>query len=538
MSKLPARRRALIAMGLLLSCLISSPARAADQPQWGQRLSRNMVSNEKDLPDSFDPSTGKNIRWQVDLGTQSYSTPIVASGKVLIGTNNEKPRDPRRQGDRGVLMCFDEKTGHFVWQLVVPKLEKDPYLDWPKVGIASEATVEGDRVYVLTNRGEVVCLDLNGMSNGNDGSYLDEARHAAPRGAPSIPPGPTDADIIWCTDLVAKAGIHTHDQVHGSILIDGDLLYVNSCNGVDNTHRVIRCPDAPSLVVLDKKTGRIVGRDDQRIGPDIFHCTWSSPSMGIVNGRKLVFFGGGNGVCYAFDALVSLPPVGEVAKLPTVWKFDCDPAAPKKDIHKYLGNYFESPSVIYSMPVFVDNRIYLTCGGDIWWGKRKGWLKCIDATGQGDVTHSGQVWSYKLDKESCCTPAVFDGMVFAADCAGVLHCVDAKTGKLYWTHKLGGEIWASPLVADGKVYLGTRRGTFAVFAASRQKRLLSEIELNEPVSATATAANGTLFIATMSHLYAVAAPARAARRDTGRELQGQKVSSGLFPATPRPHSAG
>ena len=463
-----------------------------------------MVSGEQNLPDSFDPATGKNIRWRADLGDQSYPSPIVASGKVLIGTNNERPRDPKHQGDRGVLMCFDEKDGHFLWQLVVPKLEDDPYLDWPKIGIASEPTVEGDRAYVLTNRGEVVCLDMNGMSNGNQGPFLDEAAHMAPRGMPQIAPGPTDADILWCTDLVSQAGIHTHDQVHGSILLDGDLLYVNSCNGVDNTHRRIRCPDAPSLVVLDKKTGRIVARDDQRIGPNIFHCTWSSPSMGEVNGRKLVFFGGGDGICYAFDALTKLPPQGTVEKLKTIWKFDCDPTAPKQDVHKYVGNYAQSPSVIYSMPVFVNNGIYLTAGGDIWWGKRKGWLKCIDATQTGDVTKSAEVWSYKLDKESCCTPAVYNGLVFAADCAGVLHCVDAKTGKPYWTHKLGGEIWASPLVADGKVYLGTRRGTFAIFAASKEKKLLSSVEMNEPVSGTATAANGALFVATMSHLYAIA----------------------------------
>ena len=40
------------------------------------------------------------------------------------------------------------------------------------------------------------------------------------------------ADIIWVCDLVKEAGVHIHDQVEGSVLIDGDLLYVNSCNGV------------------------------------------------------------------------------------------------------------------------------------------------------------------------------------------------------------------------------------------------------------------------------------------------------------------
>src|SRR3982750_557277 len=92
---------------------------AADQPQWGQAWSRNMVSDEKGLSDSFDPKTDKNIKWSAKLGTETYSTPIISRGRVYIGTNNSEPRDPKHQGDRGVLMCLDEKTGRLLWQLVV-----------------------------------------------------------------------------------------------------------------------------------------------------------------------------------------------------------------------------------------------------------------------------------------------------------------------------------------------------------------------------------------------------------------------------------
>ena len=493
------------AFGVFLLLLLLAPvlALAADQPQWGRKFSRNMVSDEKGLPDSFDPATGRNVKWVANLGSQSYGTPIVGSGKVLIGTNNDQPRDPRHQGDRGVMMCFDEKDGRLAWQLVVPKLEDDPFLDWPKAGMASAPTIEGNRVYTLTNRGEVVCLDLDGMANGNDGPFKDEGRHMTPRGEPPMQPGPADADIIWICDLVKQAGIHTHDQVEGSILIDGDLLYVNSCNGVDNTHRTIRCPDAPSLVVLDKRTGRIVGQDAERIGPNIFHCTWSSPSIGTVNGRKLVFFGGDDGVCYAFAALSSIPPAGQVAKLNRVWRFDCDPTAPKQNIHKYVGNRRVSPSVILGMPVIDGNRVYVTAGGDLWWGKRKGWLKCIDATKTGEITQSAEVWSYPMSRETCSTPAVYNGLIFVADCGGIIHCIDAHTGKACWTHKADGACWASPLVADGKVYIGTRGGEFDVLDAARKKRVISSVQLGEPISATVTAANGTLYVATMSHLYAL-----------------------------------
>src|SRR2546425_2172146 len=131
---------------------------ASDQPQWGQAWTRNMISTERGLPESFDPITGRNIRWIAKLGTETHSTPVVAHGRILIGTNNGEPRDPKHQGDRGLLMCFDEQDGHLLWQLVVPKREEDRYFDWPNCGISSPATIEGDHAYIVSNRGEVICL--------------------------------------------------------------------------------------------------------------------------------------------------------------------------------------------------------------------------------------------------------------------------------------------------------------------------------------------------------------------------------------------
>ena len=142
-------------------------------------------------------------------------------------------------------------------------------------------------------------------------------------------------------------------------------------------------------------------------------------------------------------------------------------------------------------------------GGDIWWGKNEAWLKCIDATKTGDITTNGLVWSCPLEKHVLSTVAIHDGLLFIADCGRTLRCLDAETGKPYWTHEIKGEVWASPLVADGKVYLGTRSGSFYVFAAAKEKNVLSTNELVDPISATATAANGVLYVATMIYLYAV-----------------------------------
>jgi len=353
-----------------------------------------------------------------------------------------------------------------------------------------------------------MCLDLNGQANGNDGPYKDEGRHMTPPGVEPLEVTKTDADIIWLFDMPAEMGIHQHDSAHSSILLHGEFLYVNTSNGLDNKHQRIPAPDAPSLIVLDKMTGRLVAQEDEKISTRIFHSTWSSPALGQVNSQTLVFFCGGDGVCYAFDALSGTmarrtPAAAVAKKLKNVWRFDCDPTAPKENVHEYLGNRSESPSNVKSMPVFHGNRVYVTVGGDIWWGKHQAWLKCIDATKTGDITDDGEVWSYPLERHCCSTPSIHDGLVFVADCGRLVHCVDAETGKPYWTHKTKGEIWGSTLVADGKVYIGTRRGDFWVLAASRNKKVISSIDLDSPMHSTPVAANGVLYVATMKKLYAV-----------------------------------
>ena len=477
-----------------------------------------MVSDQTGLPDRFDPRTGENVKWAAAIGSQSWATPVVAGGKVLIGTNNGQPRDPKHQGDRGVLMCLNEADGSLVWQLVVPKLSEDVYFDWPQAGMCSPPTVEGDRVYMVTNRAEVVCLDLHGMANGNDGPFVDEGRHMAPPDQPPMEPGPTDADILWLLDLRTAAGVRPHDSSHCSILLDGPYLYVNTSNGLTSRHDGMEKPEAPALVVVDKATGTLLAREREGISRRIFHSQWSSPALGTVNGRRLVFLGGGDGWCYAFEALEhgdretlisrgrsaeAEDPTAGLPALRCVWRFDCDPTAPKENIHQYIRNRREGPSIIKGMPVFHDGRLYVTVGGDIWWGKREAWLQCIDAGLSGAITSRGLVWSYPVERHCCTTPAIHDGLAYVADCAGKVHCVDLHTGRPYWVHDAGSEIWASTLVADGKVYVGTRRGDFWVLAAGRELQVLSSIRLDDSVISTPVAANGTLYVGTMSRLYAL-----------------------------------
>ena len=92
-------------------------------PLFGGTPGRNMVNTvDKNVPTEWDVKSGKNIKWSAHLGSRAYGGPVIAGGKVFVGTNNEAPRNPDIKGDKGVLMCFKESNGKFLWQAVHDKL--------------------------------------------------------------------------------------------------------------------------------------------------------------------------------------------------------------------------------------------------------------------------------------------------------------------------------------------------------------------------------------------------------------------------------
>lgn len=489
--------------GFLSSVCCQSLSQTQDSPQWGEKHTRNMVSVATGLPTNFDPETGENIKWSVSIGSHGYATPVVSDGKILIGANNADQRNPCHVGDRGTLLCLNESDGSLCWQLVVPRLAGDRHNDWPMISICSPPTIEGNRVYVLTNRSEVLCLDLNGQADGNDGTFQGEGWYMAPAGEFAYEVSMKDADIIWMYDMRLELGISPHDSPHASILLDGDNLYLNTCNGVSYNHQETCSLDAPSLIALDKNTGRLLARDNEQFGPRIFHSSWSSPALGKVNGHKLIFFPGPDGILYAFEALSQSASRQKVQSFKQVWKFDCGPDAPKENIHSYLKNRKESPVNFFGMPVFFNNRIYVTSGGDIWWGKEEAWLKCIDATKTGDITETGEIWTSALVKHSASTPAISNGLIYVTDCGKNLHCIDAENGNSYWTHKLWRDSWSSALVADQKVYVGSRGSDFRILQEGAELTVLDSVKMDSPIHSTPVAANGVLYISTMRKLYAI-----------------------------------
>ena len=514
------------------------PARQGDKaaawPMFGGHLSRNMVNTvDRNVVLEWEIAQkgkkAKNILWTADLGSKSYSGPVIGDGKIFIGTNNEKPRDPKdidpktkKPIDKGVLMCFEEKTGKFLWQHAHDKLPIGLVCDWPKEGICSTPILEGKKLFYVSNRCEVICSD-------------------------------TDGKIQWKLDMIGQLGVFPHNLSTCSPMIVGDTIFVVTSNGVDEGHINVPAPEAPSFLAIDKHKGKVLWQKNDpsaalvgagqaakapvaikklvNAGLLLMHGQWSNPVFAMANGKPQVIFPGGDGWLRAFD-----PKTGEL-----IWKFDCNP---KDSIYALSGKGTRSDFI--STPVVHDNKVYIGVGQDPEHDEGIGHFWCIDITKKGDVSvgtvkdkdgrllevfdpkdpinkNSALVWHYGEDplkrkpvpKEwkkgrnyvfgrTMSTAAIHDGLVYIAELAGYLHCLDARTGEQYWTENLKTPIWSSPYWVDGKVYLGTDDKSLYVFQHGKQKKVLAENEMDGRIRATPVVANGVLYVMTENKLYAIA----------------------------------
>ncbi len=488
-----------MAVGLVPAAPSSRPASepsAGDWPMWGGHPSRNMVSDESSLPLTWDVAARKNVKWIANLGTQTYGNPVVSGGKVFIGTNNGRPRNSRLKGDKGILMCFAASDGRFLWQAIHDKLSTGDAQDWADIGICSSPCVVGDRVYYVSNRGELVCADTEGFADGeNDGPIKNE------RYTQRI-----DADIVWSLDMIATLGVSPLNASASSPLVVGDLIFVVTGNGVDDTTGKVKAVDAPSFVAVNRLTGKVVWTSNAP-GDRILSGQWSSPAYGLVKGEPLggelvpstapvepqVCFPGGDGWLYAFS-----PADGRL-----LWKFNC-----KANEQPPVDGEPETKNQLVATPVYHDNRVFIAVGQDPESGDSEGCLWAIDATKRGDVTESAELWRLagRDFGRSISTVAIRDGLLYAAELGGYLNCIDAATGKRYWRHDLKSQVWGSPLIAGDKVCLASDDGQVLFFQHGKEAKLLGTNAMPDALHGTPVLAGGILYLADRSHLYAIAGP--------------------------------
>ena len=530
---------------------------AKDWPQWGGWSGKNNTPDGKNIPIEWDIDEGTNIKWSAKLGSQTYGNPVIANGKVYVGTNNGAGHLKRYPSnvDLGCLLCFDEKTGEFLWQHSSPKLATGRVHDWPLQGVCCSPIIDGERLWFVTSRGEVRCLDTEGFRDDeNDGSFTSEPNE-----------NKDEADVIWVFDMMAKLTVSQHNMCSCYVALVGDILVVNTSNGLDESHINLPSPNAPSFIALDRNTGELLW-SDKSPGSNILHGQWSSPTVAEFNGQTQVIFAGGDGWVYSFD------PKGDgKGNSKLLWKLDGNP----KDSKWILGGRGTRNNII-ATPVVYDGLVYVSVGQDPEHGEGIGHVWCIDPNRKGDVSstlakdkdgniiphrrlqavdteegekiepnpNSAVVWHYtQVDADgngkfafeetmhrTIGTAAIKNDLLFISDFSGLFHCLDAKkidektTNEdgthppvVYWKYDMFAAAWGSPLIVDGKVYIGDEDGDIAIFMLSSDPEVampdeepVAEVNVGNAVYSSPVVANDVLYIANKSTLYAISSAAKAA----------------------------
>ena len=295
-------RMSIVCAGVLVAAGASAVS-GKDWPQWCGQPSRNMAAqSDQQLPDWADCALGsdadkvdlqstKNVKWVAKLGYRTTGSPVVSQGKVFIGTMWETGRE-------ACFLCLDEKTGRRLGAFICPRPPRGNLENW---AISSTPTIDGDRLYFVSPYQQAMCLDLKVLL-GNGGHPQGEDKPPSPKEYRASVEKISSKSILWRYDLFEKLKAYYHHTVSSSVLVHGDYVYVCTGNGRSWVPgRIPYHPLTPSLVVFHKLTGQLVARDDEQIGEKLYRGQYSSPALGVVNGRAQILFATGDGACYAFE---------------------------------------------------------------------------------------------------------------------------------------------------------------------------------------------------------------------------------------------
>jgi outer membrane protein assembly factor BamB/precorrin-6B methylase 2 len=475
----------------LAVCLLTSTT-AADWPMLGRDATRNPVSPEPNPPTEWNLRTGRNVPWKAVIGSTAFAEPVVSGGMVWIGSNNRYTWDASFTDESATLLCFSEHDGRRLHEYVMPPL-KGPLYRLGQVGLNGSSLIEGDQLWFVSARGEVIAWDIGPLRRG-EGNPRE----------------------LWKRGLIEEFGVYPRMTFMGDGKLCSipasyhDRIYVNTGNGAGPEWPgggPMPAPEAPSLICFQKDTGEVLWID-RSPGTNVLAGQWGSPLVAEINGRGQVITPQGDGWLRSFDA--------ETGAL--IWQFDVNPKNLKSPHDR---NHFLNTPVLY------ENRVYIGGGQDLEMGQGPGRLWCIDPTNAGDISlelddgphrakpnpNSGVVWHYDQLGRTRSSVAIRNDLLIAHSYEGIVHCLDPHTGSVLWTHDTGTHLFASPLVVADKVYSANEDGVVHVFALERVKRLIARHELDAPFYSSPVFANGMLYLATATRLHAIANDSQTSYHD-------------------------
>jgi outer membrane protein assembly factor BamB len=289
--------------------------------------------------------------WECPKGT-GYASPAIAGDRLVF---------VHRRADEEIVECLHPETGTSHWQFRYATAFEDRY--GYNNGPRSSPVIADASVYTVGAEGLIHCLDLQ------------------------------SGRVVWKRDL--RAVYKVRQDFFGTAstpLVEGRLLIVN-----------VGAPGGPSVVGLNRRTGREVWRAGTKWGP-----SYASPVPAVVRGKRRVFvFAGGE----------SDPPSGGLLSI--------DPATGRVDF-AFPWRSRSHESVNASCPVVFGNKVFVSAS------YRTG-SALVEV--RPNFTHR-VVWTTQEFGLHFNTAIYRDGYLYGFDGRNEpdasLACVDASNGHVVW----------------------------------------------------------------------------------------------------------
>ena len=437
----------LVAVVVTLASLLSgstpsgplSPVSADNWPSF-RGVGTAGVSDATGLPTNWNPATGENIRWSVDLPGVSHSSPVIWGDQVLVSAAVGIDGDSQRVDGAGNATIDDD--GEFEWRLLSFD-RTDGSAQWSVTASAGRPRVRRHEKASHSN-----------STPATDGRYVIAIFASEGMFAFDM-----QGNQRWSVDLgVLDTGLYGEPSVQwgyaASPAIHGDRVYVQ----------------------VDRHADSFVAAYDIGDGAEIWRTprseknTWSTPLYYEHEGGALLVTNGGNYI-RAYD-----PADGD-----EVWRFRDD------------------AEVKVPSPFAADGKIILTGGYPQ--GRP---VYAFDPTVAGEIDASSLAWRVPRGGPYTATPMAVDGLVYSVTDSGILSVYDLSDGAQVYRERLPGTFSASPVAADGKVFLASEDGSVYTLAIGREFELLAANDMGEPLFATPALVDNMIVMRTWGRLYGIA----------------------------------
>ena len=146
----PTKMTKAFALTLTVFLGVAAVHAAADWPQW-QGPDRTRISKETGLLKEW-PNGGPRLIWTADNLGSGYGSMAVAGDRVFL---------QGARGNNSLVIALNRSDGKEVWSKALGPVETKMRSD-RGAGPRGTPTVDGDRLYVLTENGDLACLRIDG----------------------------------------------------------------------------------------------------------------------------------------------------------------------------------------------------------------------------------------------------------------------------------------------------------------------------------------------------------------------------------------